>query len=82
MLELDQLVIFVKFVQGCVTLSQLLIEQDLSAIVIHRVKMVLEVIKQKEKEADIVKDSSLNKYNANHYAFCVFIKDNTKEFYL
>ena len=75
-LELDQLVIFVKFVQDCVTLSQLLIEQDLSAIVIHRVKMGLKVIKQREKEAVIVKD------NAKHYAFCVFIKDNTKEFCL
>ena len=56
-LELDQLVIFVKSVQGCVTLSQLLIEQDLSAIVIHGVKMGLKVIKQREKEAVIVKDN-------------------------
>ena len=57
-LELDQLVIFVKSVQGCVTLSQLLIEQDLSAIVIHGVKMGLKVIKQREKEAVIVKDNA------------------------
>ena len=34
MLELDQLVIFVKSVQGCVDLVQLLINQDLPAIVI------------------------------------------------
>ena len=58
MLELDQLVIFVKSVQGCVTLSQLLIEQDLSAIVIHGVKMGLKVIKQREKEAVIVTDNA------------------------
>ena len=57
-LELNQLVIFVKSVQGCVTLSQLLIEQDLSAIVIHGVKMGLKVIKQREKEAVIVKDNA------------------------
>ena len=38
--------------------------------------MGLKVIKQREKEAVIVKD------NAKHYAFCVFIKDNTKEFCL
>ena len=79
-LEFNQVVIFVKSVQRCMALAQLLIEQNFPAIAIHRGMAQEERLSRYQQFKDFQKVRlvvQLNKYKTDPY-FLQYLQSNTQ----